>query len=243
MDRDSTSPTQSMTDPTATAEPSLKRAHHDDDHQSPVPSSSHLEAASSSANMLSSEKGAQKRPRLPISTQVTKSDLPSPGANEVTILPGLVLPLNEEVLRTFFQYSHDRHDVFLKRKQGKPQEEWTDDPVFKSTKFANVYRVLDRLTQYVLTRVVQTARSSSKRSAFVCSSSARSRASVPTRSFALLLEGLQHWPTSRLRPTKTSSCPTSALVTPSMAVRTSSQRRESLGQSTHISRHYASSIL
>lgn len=74
---------------------------------------------------------------------------------EVTILPGLHLPLNEDVFRTFFHYAHDRHDVFLKRKEGKPQEEWTDDLVLRSTKFANVYRVLDRLTQYVLTKVVQ----------------------------------------------------------------------------------------
>lgn len=79
----------------------------------------------------------------------------APRSGEVTILPGLHLPLNEEVFRTFFQYAHDRHDAFLKRKQGASQEEWTHDPVLRSTKFANVFRVLDRSTQYVLTNVVQ----------------------------------------------------------------------------------------
>ncbi|SAM85991.1 uncharacterized protein UBRO_14373 [Ustilago bromivora] len=74
---------------------------------------------------------------------------------EVTILPNLHLPLNEDVFRTFFQYAHDRHDVFLKRQRGRTQEEWTSDPVLCSTKFANIYRVLDRGTQYVLTQVVQ----------------------------------------------------------------------------------------
>lgn len=85
--------------------------------------------------------------------------LPTSGSTarqgEVTILANLHLPLNEDVLQTFFRYAHDRHQVFLRRKQGKTQEEWSDDPVLRSTKFANVYRVLDRLTQYVLTQVVQ----------------------------------------------------------------------------------------
>lgn len=99
-----------------------------------------------------------KRRRL--DTNPESEDTTAPAAStsrpgEVTILPNLHLPLNEDVFRTFFQYAHDRHDVFLKRKSGASQEEWTSDPVLSSTKFANVYRVLDRSTQYVLTRVVQ----------------------------------------------------------------------------------------
>ncbi|KAJ9475513.1 hypothetical protein PHBOTO_005605 [Pseudozyma hubeiensis] len=105
-----------------------------------------------------------KRPRLaaeaydksgePSTTQTaTTSSTAQPG--EVTILAGLHLPLNEEVFSTFFRYAHDRHNVFLERKAGKSQEKWTSDPVLRSTKFANVYRVLDRSTQYVLTSVVQ----------------------------------------------------------------------------------------
>lgn len=93
-----------------------------------------------------------KRPRLE-PTQPPNGSTAREG--EVTILPNLHLPLNEDVFRTFFQYAHDRHDVFLKRQQGKTQDEWTNDPVLCSTKFANIYRVLDRGTQYVLTQVVQ----------------------------------------------------------------------------------------
>ncbi|TKY88179.1 hypothetical protein EX895_002889 [Sporisorium graminicola] len=102
-----------------------------------------------------------KLPRLdadPDATNTSTSDqASSPAARqgEVTILNGFHLPLNEQVFKTFFQYAHDRHNVFLRRKQGAPQEEWTRDPVLSSTKFANVYRVLDRSTQYVLTQVVQ----------------------------------------------------------------------------------------
>lgn len=92
--------------------------------------------------------GQSGAPAVPAGTATARQ-------GEVTILPNLHLPLNEDVFRTFFHYAHDRHSVFLNRKQGKPQEEWTDDVVLRSTKFANVYRVLDRLTQYVLTSVVQ----------------------------------------------------------------------------------------
>ncbi|CBQ69937.1 conserved hypothetical protein [Sporisorium reilianum SRZ2] len=126
------------------------------DHSSPSPSSS-------SSRLPVVDDTETKRPRLGTarnraSASASTSDQPSePEArqDEVTILAGLHLPLNEEVFKTFFQYAHDRHAVFLKRKQGVPQEEWTDDPVLCSTKFANVYRVLDRSTQYVLTQVVQ----------------------------------------------------------------------------------------
>ncbi|EST08335.1 Chromo domain protein [Kalmanozyma brasiliensis GHG001] len=103
-----------------------------------------------------------KRPRLDLaaSTQPAESSTQTASSSsnregEVTILAGLHLPLNEEVFKTFFQYAHDRHDAFLKRKEGNSQEDWTTDPVLRSTKFANVFRVLDRSTQYVLTNVVQ----------------------------------------------------------------------------------------
>ncbi|CDU22482.1 related to SET2-Histone methyltransferase [Sporisorium scitamineum] len=113
---------------------------------------------SSSSPFPTVDETETKRPRLGAERLDETSNPPAASAarqDEVTILDGLHLPLNEEAFKTFFQYAHDRHDVFLKRKQGKPQEEWTDDPVLSSTKFANIYRVLDRSTQYVLTQVVQ----------------------------------------------------------------------------------------
>lgn len=137
--------------PSATEPPNtIKR-----DRGSPTPLSSGSPAAE--IDQLES-----KRPRLDpsASTEPSTSSITTPAASsnregEVTILAGLHLPLNEEVFKTFFQYAHDRHDAFLKRKEGNSQEDWTSDPVLRSTKFANVFRVLDRSTQYVLTNVVQ----------------------------------------------------------------------------------------
>lgn len=124
------------------------------DRESPVPAF---------ATPLTSDPEDTKRPRLgtePTADASSSSSAPPPATSEprpgeVTILPNLHLPLNEDVFRTFFHYAHDRHAVFLARRSGIPQSEWTTDPVLSSTKFANVYRVLDRSTQYVLTKVVQ----------------------------------------------------------------------------------------
>ncbi|EPQ27252.1 uncharacterized protein PFL1_05175 [Pseudozyma flocculosa PF-1] len=77
-----------------------------------------------------------------------------PLPNEVAITPDLQLPLNQDVLDTFLYWCHERHRIHTRRRQGKPREQWTDDPIFKSNKFANVFRVLDRGTQFVLTDVI-----------------------------------------------------------------------------------------
>lgn len=134
-----------MTAPPSTATEAVERDH---DSLSPFASSSPLSDVDADV----------KRPRLTTEDDSTPAQQPptsSAREGEVTILPNLHLPLNEDVFRTFFQYAHDRHAVFLKRNSGVPQEEWTEDPILRSTKFANVYRVLDRSTQYVLTNVVQ----------------------------------------------------------------------------------------
>ncbi|KAN0062862.1 hypothetical protein ACQY0O_004683 [Thecaphora frezii] len=82
------------------------------------------------------------------------ADQPPALSNEVSITPDLSLPLNQSVLDTFLYWCHERHRIHLRRRQGLPQSQWTDDPVFKLHKFANVFRVLDRGTQFVLNDVI-----------------------------------------------------------------------------------------
>lgn len=45
----------------------------------------------------------------------------------------------------FFRYSRERHNVYLKRRDGEPAP-WTDDPVINRTGFTNIFRELDRVT-------------------------------------------------------------------------------------------------
>lgn len=48
-------------------------------------------------------------------------------------------------LDDFFRYSRERHNVYLKRRDGDPLP-WTEDKVIQVTGFTNIYRELDRVT-------------------------------------------------------------------------------------------------
>lgn len=56
-------------------------------------------------------------------------------------------------------YSHhlfwivERMRVFWKKYKGEPAP-WTDDPIIQGFKFTNVYRCLDRVSQYLLSHVI-----------------------------------------------------------------------------------------
>lgn len=45
-----------------------------------------------------------------------------------------------------FDYMRARHEIYLKRQAGLPRSQWTDDPVFTSSRFCNVFRELDTTT-------------------------------------------------------------------------------------------------
>ena len=45
----------------------------------------------------------------------------------------------------FFRYARARYEIFLKRKQGLPRP-WSDDPIFQTKRFTNVFREDDKVT-------------------------------------------------------------------------------------------------
>jgi hypothetical protein len=47
----------------------------------------------------------------------------------------------------FFAYARERHSIYLRRMQGQPWP-WTDDPILRQYRFTNVFRELDRTTQW-----------------------------------------------------------------------------------------------
>ncbi|RPD64379.1 hypothetical protein L226DRAFT_506035 [Lentinus tigrinus ALCF2SS1-7] len=59
------------------------------------------------------------------------------------------------ILDTFFVFAAKRYRVHRNRLAGKPQP-WTDDPILQQYPFTNVFRVLDRVTQYILRNVIET---------------------------------------------------------------------------------------
>ena len=59
------------------------------------------------------------------------------------------------ILDTFFAFVSERYKIHCRRLAGIPQSEWTKDPILQQYPFTNVFRVFDRVTQYILQEVVQ----------------------------------------------------------------------------------------
>ncbi|TFY74560.1 hypothetical protein EWM64_g9452 [Hericium alpestre] len=57
------------------------------------------------------------------------------------------------VLDTMFRFMAERHAIHQRRVAGLP-EPWSDDPIFQNNPFTNVYRIFDRVSQYILQHVV-----------------------------------------------------------------------------------------
>ncbi|KAL1697662.1 hypothetical protein EV121DRAFT_219180, partial [Schizophyllum commune] len=49
----------------------------------------------------------------------------------------------------------ERQDIYNRRRQGLPRDEWTDDPILKSSWFCNAYRILDRECQFLVREVIE----------------------------------------------------------------------------------------
>jgi hypothetical protein len=58
----------------------------------------------------------------------------------------------------FFKFARDRHDIYLRRRDGKPRP-WTDDPILRDSYFTNVYRELDKTTAWFRDNVRERLRS------------------------------------------------------------------------------------
>ncbi|KAI0629256.1 hypothetical protein C8Q77DRAFT_1236909 [Trametes polyzona] len=57
------------------------------------------------------------------------------------------------ILDTFFTFVAERHHVHQRRLRGDPQP-WTSDAILANYPFTNVFRVYDRVTQYILHNVI-----------------------------------------------------------------------------------------
>ncbi|OJA17001.1 hypothetical protein AZE42_00587 [Rhizopogon vesiculosus] len=58
------------------------------------------------------------------------------------------------VFDTFWRFAAERHAITEKRLKGAPAP-WTDDPTLQRYPFCNTYRVLDRVSQYLIAEVIQ----------------------------------------------------------------------------------------
>jgi NTP pyrophosphatase (non-canonical NTP hydrolase) len=57
------------------------------------------------------------------------------------------------VYNSYWRFAAERQNVFFRRLERRPPP-WTDDPVLKAHKFTNAYRASDRVSQYLIRRVI-----------------------------------------------------------------------------------------
>lgn len=63
------------------------------------------------------------------------------------------IPVPGENFPYYLYWMCERMNIFWKKYEGKPAP-WTDDEVLRNGKFCNVYRCLDRVSQYLLSHVI-----------------------------------------------------------------------------------------
>lgn len=57
------------------------------------------------------------------------------------------------VFETYWRFAFARQDVFMRRARGE-QPPWTEDAIIAAHRFTNVYRASDRVSQYLIQRVI-----------------------------------------------------------------------------------------
>ena len=81
----------------------------------------------------------------------------SPDAPAVRVVKNIIVGGDtlkvSKVFRLFFWFVCERQRVFERRLAGEPAP-WTDDEALASHPYINVFRVLDRTSQYILTHVI-----------------------------------------------------------------------------------------
>ena len=81
-------------------------------------------------------------------TRVNSETLQDMTANPKAIVP------NDDTLRYYFYFMQERMNVFWRKVEGTVNEHWTNDPILRTYKFTNVYRATDRVSQYLIRRVI-----------------------------------------------------------------------------------------
>jgi hypothetical protein len=68
--------------------------------------------------------------------------------------PARIAPLKQSpVYDTYWRFAAERQEVFFRRLERRPPP-WTDDPILLDYKFTNAYRASDRVSQYLIRRVI-----------------------------------------------------------------------------------------
>ena len=61
-------------------------------------------------------------------------------------------PVGTEVYDTYWRFAAERQEIYFRR-LANPVGPWTNDPILEDFRFTNVYRISDRVTQYLVKEV------------------------------------------------------------------------------------------
>ena len=90
----------------------------------------------------------QLRPRL------LQASLPVTVGRQIPIVFAPLSPATPTVAYdTYWRFAAERQEIFFKRAEGSPPP-WTEDPILAAHKFTNAYRASDRVSQFLIRRVI-----------------------------------------------------------------------------------------
>ena len=79
---------------------------------------------------------------------------------------GFLHPLKPTVVFTsYVRFAAERQRIFFRRLRGNPPP-WTADPILQRNKFTNAYRAADRVSQYLIRKVIYGGDSDAKEVCF-----------------------------------------------------------------------------
>lgn len=70
------------------------------------------------------------------------------------LLPSQELEICEDNLNLYFETMYERQKIWVKRFLYKKSQPWTKNEIFKNSKFTNVYRELDRNSQWLIKNII-----------------------------------------------------------------------------------------
>lgn len=68
----------------------------------------------------------------------------------------------QEIYDMYWHFAYERQEIFVKKLKGE-NSPWTDDLILREYKFCNAYRVNDRVSQYLLKKVIYNGKKYSDR--------------------------------------------------------------------------------
>ncbi|MFA6312599.1 MAG: nucleotide kinase domain-containing protein [Sterolibacterium sp.] len=85
---------------------------------------------------------------------VSSVSMPMPSFRQAPLVFTALSPAKPTVVYdTYWKFAAERQEIFFKRLSGL-QPHWTDDPILQAHKFTNAYRASDRVSQFLIQKVI-----------------------------------------------------------------------------------------